>query len=66
LLFQAGDVDAGFTMKRYGDLFDTVKVTPADWWDDLLWPGGYAPFRHSPSINCLEGWRTLRTLISPR
>jgi len=27
----------GFSMKRYGYLFDTVKITPVDWWDDLLW-----------------------------
>jgi integrase len=37
---QAGHSDAGFTMKCYGHLFDTVRITPAEWWDDLLWPTG--------------------------
>lgn len=38
---QAGHSDVGFSMKRYGHLFDSVKITPAEWWDDLLWPDGY-------------------------
>lgn len=32
-------------MKKYGHLFDSLPVTPVEWWDDLLWPEGcpYAP-----------------------
>jgi integrase len=38
---QAGHTSAGFTLDRYGHLFETVKPTPIEWWDDLLWLGGY-------------------------
>lgn len=36
----ARHTDAGFTMKQYGHLFDSVPITPVEWWDDLLWPAG--------------------------
>jgi len=38
---QAGHASAGFTLDRYGHLFETVKPTAVQWWDNLLWPGGY-------------------------
>jgi hypothetical protein len=30
---------------NYGHLFDSLPVTPVEWWDDLLWPDSrpYAP-----------------------
>jgi len=37
---QAGHADPGFTLRRYGHLFETVRPTPVEWWDDLLWPSG--------------------------
>lgn len=37
---QAGHADAGFTLKRYGHLFKTIKPTPVEWPEDLLWPSG--------------------------
>jgi len=43
---QAGHADPGFTMKRYGHLFDTIKITPMEWWDDLLWPAGCPHIAH--------------------
>ncbi len=33
---QAGHASAGFTMDRYGRLFETVAITPVEWIDDLL------------------------------
>ncbi len=33
---QAGHASAGFTMDRYGHLFETVAITPVEWIDDLL------------------------------
>lgn len=38
---QAGHASAGFTMDRYGSLFETMPISPVEWWDDLLWPSGY-------------------------
>jgi hypothetical protein len=38
---QAGHSSAGFTLDRYGSLFETVPITPVEWWDDLIWPGGW-------------------------
>jgi integrase len=37
--------DPGFSLRTYGHLFDSMPVTPAEWWDDLLWPAGcpYVP-----------------------
>jgi integrase len=40
IAMQAGHASAGFTMDRYGSLFDTLPITPVEWWDDLLWPAG--------------------------
>ncbi|HXX38857.1 MAG TPA: site-specific integrase [bacterium] len=37
---QAGHSDPGFTLKRYGHLFKTIKPTPVEWPEDLLWPAG--------------------------
>ncbi|MGH2360644.1 MAG: tyrosine-type recombinase/integrase [bacterium] len=37
---QAGHSSAGFTLDRYGHLFDTLPITPVEWPEDLLWPGG--------------------------
>ena len=39
---QAGHADAGFSLKRYGHLFKTIKPTPVEWPEDLLWPLGCA------------------------
>lgn len=33
---QAGHASAGFTMDRYGTLFETLPITPVEWVDDLL------------------------------
>lgn len=32
--------DPGFSLRTYGHLFDSMPVTPVEWWDDLLWPAG--------------------------
>lgn len=37
---QARHASAGFTLDRYGDLFETIPATHVEWWDDLLWPEG--------------------------
>ena len=37
---QAGHSDPGFTLRRYGHLFKTIKPSPAEWPEDLLWPAG--------------------------
>ena len=37
---QAGHASAGFTLDRYGHLFETVPTTPTEWPEDILWPGG--------------------------
>jgi integrase len=37
---QLGHADPGFTLKTYGHLFETVKRTPVEWIDDLVWPTG--------------------------
>ncbi len=37
---QAGHASAGFTLDRYGHLFNTVTPTPLEWPEDLLWPAG--------------------------
>jgi len=37
---QAGHSDPGFTLKRYGHLFETIKVTPVEWPEDLVWSTG--------------------------
>jgi integrase len=34
---QAGHASAGFTMDRYGSLFETLQSRSVEWWDDLLW-----------------------------
>ena len=41
IALQAGHASAGFTLDRYGHLFETVRPMPVEWWDDLLWPDGY-------------------------
>ncbi len=38
---QAGHSSAGITLDRYGTLFETLPITPVEWWDDLLWPSGH-------------------------
>ncbi|HKX05412.1 MAG TPA: hypothetical protein VJX71_23155, partial [Methylomirabilota bacterium] len=38
---QAGHSSAGFCLDRYGTLFETVPISPVEWWDDLLWPSGH-------------------------
>ena len=38
---QAGHSSAGFTLDRYGSLFETLPISPVEWWDDLIWPGGW-------------------------
>ncbi len=35
---QAGHATAGFTLDRYGHLFDSIAPTPVEWPEDLLWP----------------------------
>lgn len=37
--------DPGFSLRTYGHLFDSMPITPVEWWDDLLWPDGcpYVP-----------------------
>jgi integrase len=37
---QAGHSSAGFTLDTYGHLFETIKLMPAEWPEDLLWPAG--------------------------
>ncbi len=37
---QAGHASAGFTLDRYGHLFETVTPAPVEWPEDLLWPAG--------------------------
>ncbi len=42
---QAGHSDPGFTLKRYGHLFETIKfetikVRPVEWPEDLVWSTG--------------------------
>jgi integrase len=37
---QAGHASAGFTLDRYGHLFETITPTPGEWPEDLLWPSG--------------------------
>lgn len=32
--------DPGFSLRVYAHLFDSMPITPAEWWDDLLWPAG--------------------------
>lgn len=39
---QARHHSAGFTFDRYGHLFETLPVSPVEWWDDLLWPNGFS------------------------
>ena len=38
---QAGHAPAGFSLDKYGALFETLPITPVEWWDDLIWPGGH-------------------------
>ena len=38
---QAGYSSAGFTLDRYGTLFETLSITAVEWWDELLWPSGH-------------------------
>ena len=38
---QAGHSSAGFTLDRYCTLFETLPITPVEWWGDLLWPSGH-------------------------
>jgi integrase len=40
--------DAGFSMQKYGHLFDSLPITPVEWWDDLLWPAG-CPYVPAPT-----------------
>jgi integrase len=45
---QAGHASAGFTLDRYGHLFESVTPTQAEWPEDLICPGGY------PFLDCLK------------
>jgi integrase len=51
---QAGHSSAGFTLDRYGSLFETLPVTPVEWWDDLLWLGGHYSAAVSGEMNQSE------------
>ena len=33
---QTGHASAGFTLDKYGHLFESEKITPVEWIDDLL------------------------------
>ncbi len=35
---QAGHASAGFTLDRYGHLFETIASAQVEWPEDLLWP----------------------------
>ncbi|HEV2355997.1 MAG TPA: tyrosine-type recombinase/integrase [bacterium] len=37
---QMGHKDPGFTLRQYWHLFETIKRTPVEWIDDLVWPTG--------------------------
>lgn len=37
---QAGHASAGFTLDRYGHLFETISPTPVEWHEELIWPSG--------------------------
>lgn len=37
---QARHHSAGFSLDRYGGLFESIPITPVEWWDDLIWPVG--------------------------
>lgn len=39
---QVGHTDPGFTLRQYGHLFKTLKRTPVEWIDDLVWSSGCA------------------------
>jgi integrase len=43
---QAGHASAGFTLDRYGHLFETIPPTPVEWHEELIWPSG------SPAMPC--------------
>lgn len=40
---QAGHASAGFTLDRYGHLFETIAPTHMEWPEDLLWVPGEDP-----------------------
>ncbi len=40
---QAGHASAGFTLDRYGHLFETISPTHVEWPEDLLWTPGEDP-----------------------
>lgn len=65
---QARHYSAGFTLDRYGDLFETVPITPVEWIDGLLWPSGFdvrrAQFGHKTAGTQAENPRPcLRHLV---
>lgn len=37
---QARHFSAGFTLDRYGDLFESIPTTQVEWVDELVWPQG--------------------------
>ena len=52
---QAGHSSAGFTLDRYGSLFETLPITSVEWWNDLLWPREHRPGTIIPEENQREG-----------
>jgi integrase len=51
---QAGHEDVRFTRRRYGHLFKTIRPTPVEWPEDLVWPSGILP-----------RWPSIKTDSSP-
>lgn len=46
----ARHTDAGYSMKAYGHLFDSIPITAVEWWDDVLWPAG-CPYVPEPAAD---------------
>lgn len=46
---QHGHASAGFTLDRYGHLFESVETIAGEWPEDLIWPGGTVTIL-SPSL----------------
>lgn len=63
---QAGHSSAGFTLDRYGSLFETLPITSVEWWDDLLWPREHRPSTIIPEENQREAERQVFAGIPQR
>ncbi len=52
--------DPGFSLRVYGHLFDSLPITGAEWWDDLLWPTGcpYVPAVDGGRVGAGESLKT--------